>query len=155
MRVWRIVRRHRIRDAFTGEGARLYGGRWNSQGVRVVYASSSLALAQLEFLVWADALDAPPDVVSIAATIPDSLRIESESVKALPRDWRRFDPPHRELQIIGDRWCRELTSVVLRVPSAVVPQEDNFLLNPLHEDFRRIVVGRPGRVSFDGRLFSR
>jgi RES domain-containing protein len=153
VRVWRLVRRQRLTDAFTGEGSRLLGGRWNSRGVRVVYTSSSLALAQLEFLVRATIHHPPTDVVSISATIPDDVAIESIQRQGLPKDWRQFEPPIEALQLIGDRWVASGSSAVLRVPSAVVPSEDNYLLNPRHHDFVRVAIDKEMDVALDVRLF--
>jgi RES domain-containing protein len=151
--LWRIVKRHRIEDAFTGEGARRYGGRWNRVGPRVVYASASLALAQLEYLVHANALHAPSNVVCISAEVPDDLPIEEIRSTRLPRHWRRFYPPVDELLDIGDHWTNTLKSAVLRIPSALVPSESNYLLNPSHPAFTRIAIGKPKAIRFDARLF--
>jgi len=135
------------------EGSRLFGGRWNSKGVAVVYVSGSLALAQLEYLVRAGIHHPPTDVVSIGATIPDDVAIESVQTIRLPRDWRRFDPPHQELRAIGDRWVSTGRTAVLRVPSAIVPAEHNFLLNPRHHDFVRVAIEKEMDVDLDVRLF--
>lgn len=153
MRVWRLVRKRRLPDAFTGEGARLAGGRWNSVGVRVVYASATRSLAQLEYLVHVNPPRAPRDVYAIYADIPERLKVDDLAGRRLPKSWRRYDPPVEELQVIGDRWVASLNAAVLRVPSAVVPAEDNFLLNPAHKDFSKIVLGKAEPVEFDPRLF--
>ncbi len=154
MRVWRLVRKRRLPDAFTGEGSRLAGGRWNSPGVRVVYVSATLALAQLEYLVHANALAAPRHVFAIFADIPDGVRIEDLDASALPKNWRRYEPPLEALQALGDAWVAKGRSAVLRVPSAVVPQESNYILNPAHADFKRIKIGTPLPIEFDPRLFA-
>jgi RES domain-containing protein len=153
--VWRLVRRRRLDEAFTGEGARLFGGRWNSRGVRVVYTSSSLALAQLEYLVRLSLFHQPTDVYAVSATLPDDLIVETLTAKQLPRGWRRYDVPLEGLRTIGDRWIRGGASIALQAPSVIVPSEYNVLLNPGHPEFRRLVmVGKAEPVRFDGRLFS-
>jgi len=152
VRVWRLVRKRRLPDALTGEGPRIAGGRWNSPGVRVVYASSSQSLATLEYLVRANPLRAPHDVYSIWADVPDDLRLEIIRPDRLVKKWRQYDPPVQALRDLGDEWFARARTAVLQVPSAVVPEENNFLLNPTHDDFVRIKIGHSMRVSFDGRL---
>jgi len=151
VRVWRLCKK--AHAVFDGEGARRAGGRWNRRGTSVVYASQSLSLAALELLVHADPLLLPGDLVAIPADVPEALRIESIEAADLPREWRRYPAPE-ELADRGSDWARAGRSPVLSVPSAVVPQERNFLLNPAHPDFRRIRPGKPEPFAFDGRLTS-
>ena len=153
MRVWRLVRRRRLPDAFTGEGARLAGGRWNSSGVRVVYTSDTLALATLEYLVHTSLLHAPREIMSIWADVPDDLASETVALTRLPKHWQRYDPPVEVLREFGDDWIKRGKTAILKVPSAIVPLELNHLLNPEHAAFRRIRVGRPQPVTIDQRLF--
>ncbi len=149
MRVWRVTRRaHAAPD---GEGARLYGGRWNLPNTPVVYASASLSLAVLEYLVHVDRDLAPSDLVSIAAIIPNSLLVETVEIGQLPKGWQA--PSDQEsLQQLGSAWVRVRTCAVLRVPSALIPVEFNYLLNPAHPDFRRIVWADPVPFSLDPRF---
>lgn len=149
MRVWRLCKNKHA--AFDGEGARLAGGRWNRRGTAVVYASGTLSLATLELLVHCDPALLPDDLVAIPADIPDSLRVERVEEKKLPRNWRRY-PALEALARIGTDWARGLQSAALSVPSAVVPRERNFLLNPAHADFRRIRVGALEPFLLDLRL---
>src|SRR5580658_9577881 len=122
MRFWRICRRRYAAQAATGEGARLYGGRWNSRGVRVVYASGSLALAAVETFVNLEPNLRPADLVSIEGAIPDA-------VKTRPDGW---DQSRNEaLRQFGDDWIRAGNSVGLLVPSAAIRGEWNVLLNPV------------------------
>jgi len=154
VRVWRLVRKRRLPDAFTGEGSRIVGGRWNNPGIRVVYTSSSLSLATLEYLTRASALRAPLDVYSIWADVPDDLPMEIIRADRLVKRWRQYDPPVQSLCELGDAWFARGQTAVLRVPSAIIPAEDNFLLNPTHEGFGKIKIGRSiMRAAFDVRLF--
>lgn len=152
MRVWRLVRKRRLPDAFTGEGARVAGGRWNSPGICVIYTSSSLSLATLEYLVRANALRAPQDVYSIWADVPDDLRLEIIRPDQLVKSWRQYDPPVLALRGLADAWFARGQTAVLQMPSAVIPLESNFLLNATHDDFDKIQIGQAMRAHFDGRL---
>ena len=152
MRVWRLCKIKHI--AFDGEGARRAGGRWNRRGTRVVYTSESLSLAALELLVHCEIALAPEDLVAVPAEVPDAIAREELSAADLPRDWR-VHPAPEGLARLGTDWIRRGKTAVLGVPSAVVPAERNFLLNPAHPDFARIRVGRPEPFSFDPRLSPR
>ena len=149
IRVWRIVKARR--RAFDGEGARLAGGRWNRAGVPVVYASSTLALAALEVLVHMEPKEAFEGYVAIPADISPSVRIARLTLPDLPRSWRDHPPPP-ELTDFGARWIQRGEAAVLAVPSAVIPQELNYLLNPRHPAFKQIRVGKPQPFTFDPRL---
>lgn len=153
MEAWRLVKTRYARAAFDGEGARRYGGRWNSPGVRIAYASESIALAVLEVLVHLQS-PAPLSSYSLAtARFPESL-VERLDAKVLPPGWRQFPPPPAA-RALGNRWARECRSAVLRVPSAVIPAGVNFLLNPAHPDFPRIVVDPPAPFEFDIRVLGK
>lgn len=138
--------------AFDGEGARRYGGRWNRVGVPAVYTAAHLSLAVLEILVHVPAEeDLPTDLVAISADVPDDLEIERIRIEELPRDWRRTPAP----PVLADRgsaWLTAARTAVLAVPSAVIPAESNYILNPAHPDFRRIAIHRPERLDLDPRL---
>jgi RES domain-containing protein len=152
MRVWRICKAQYAHIAFSGEGARLYPGRWNPAGVPMVYTSTSLALACLELFVHLDPSMAPDDLVSVSAEIPESeTRVEQVSVADLPKDWRKIS--HRKLQEIGRAWVQSGRSAALQVPSAVVDEEWNVLLNPAHPDFTKVQIGEPKPFHFDERMF--
>jgi RES domain-containing protein len=147
---WRIVQERYSKEAFTGEGARLYGGRWNSAGHAAVYAAGSRSLAVLEMLVHLDGPQLLSSYLLYEAEFPESLVTEM-NVGDLPRDWRD-DPAPRSTQAIGDAWIRGGASVVLRVPSVLIPEEHNYLLNPRHAEFGRIRVSGGERFAFDARL---
>jgi RES domain-containing protein len=140
--------------AFDGEGARRYGGRWNLPGQAVVYTSESLSLATLELLVHVDPEDAPSDLVCRAADLPDDLPLETIATEGLPRSWREWPAPE-VLARRGHEWLRHGRTAALRVPSAVIEQEWNVLLNPAHPEFARIKIGRPERHSPDRRLLKK
>lgn len=147
---WRIVKKRHADSAFDGEGARRYGGRWNSPGTPVVYASDTRALCLLEVLTGLGSAKPVRSYVLIPVTFDDSL-ILSIQPNDLPSEWRQ-SPPTPSTQGIGDEWADNLRSAILRVPSAIVPEEFNFLLNPAHPDFRRIQIGTPQDFTIDSRL---
>lgn len=153
MRAWRISRKRYAKNAFDGEGAYRYGGRWNCRGVRVVYLSSNAALAALDVLVNA----ADPQLlhtiphVAIPVEFDESLLTRPER---LPKNWKD-DPPPQSAARIGDAWVMAGSSLVLEVPSAVIPFEKNYLLNPAHPAMRSLHIGDPQAFSFDSRLLRR
>jgi RES domain-containing protein len=147
--VWRITTAAFARSAFSGEGARRYGGRWNPKGVPVVYTAASQSLAMLEMLVQDQPLRAR--YITIEARIPSAVTIARVRVEDLPSDWRDISA-RAKLQAIGAVWVTRRIAAVLAVPSAIVPAESNFLLNPLHPEFKRIKVGKPTDVEMDLRL---
>jgi RES domain-containing protein len=150
IRAWRIVKKTFSADAFSGAGARLYGGRWNSVGVAMVYAAGSKSLATLELLVHFDSSMRLP-AYSICPVDFDDLLVEVVDPAVLPSDWRQSPPP-TSLQVIGDDWISRQSSVVLRVPSAVEPDENNYLINPVHRDFKNLTIGSMKPFSLDPRL---
>lgn len=147
---WRIVKRKFASQAFNGEGARLFGGRWNSPGVPMVYMAQSQSLAALEILVNVEPSELLSHYVVIEVTIEPSM-ITAVDISALPQNWRS-DPPPQKLKTIGDLWMRKNSSIVLQVPSSVIPAESNFLLNPRHPDFDKLRIGKPVAFRFDQRL---
>ncbi|MGB7990328.1 MAG: RES family NAD+ phosphorylase [Candidatus Methylophosphatis roskildensis] len=147
--VWRLLTARFASAAFSGEGARLYGGRWNRKGVAMVYTAGSQSLAMLEMLVQDEPLRAA--YVTIPATVPTNLKIERLVPEQLPANWR--DPAAREhLQTIGTDWIRRGSGAVLAVPSVVIPAESNYLLNPHHPSFAKIEIGRAQAFVTDLRL---
>lgn len=130
--VWRITTRRFVGPAFSGEVARLFGGRWNRPGQSVVYTAESRSLALLEMLMQ----DYPSRAhyVLIPAYLPPGASIEFMEAGALPEGWRA-QTVRDQLQAFGGEWLRQSRSCVLVVPSAVMPAELNFLMNPLHPDF--------------------
>ena len=151
MRVWRLCPARRAESAFDGEGARLHGGRWNHVGVPAVYAAATISLAVLEILVHADHDLLPEALAVIAVDVPPRLVTDLGGVAALPDGWRRTPAPD-ELKEIGTAFLRTGRTPVLAVPSAVVPQERNYLLNPRLPRFADLVVGTAQPFSLDPRL---
>ncbi len=152
MRVWRICKARYADEAFSGHGARRFGGRWNSPGVPMVYASSSLALAAIELFVHLEPNQQPDDLVSIAASLPDGepvLRLEPD--KLPPHWWTNEAEP---LRTLGDTWIREKTSLAIEVPSAALRMEWNVLVNPLHPKIAEVRIEPPQPFHFDARMFS-
>jgi RES domain-containing protein len=148
---WRIVPADHAARAFDGEGARLYGGRWNSPGVPMVYSSQHLSLAALELRVHIDKTRMRKLHKCFAFHFEDSLASVFEA-RRLPPEWRQ-EPPPPSLQRLGDDWVKTWASVILAVPSAVIPGELNYLINPRHPDFGRIKFETPTDFAFDHRLF--
>jgi RES domain-containing protein len=151
MRFWRICRRRYAAQAASGEGARLYGGRWKSRGVRVVYASGSLALAAIETFVNLEPNLQPSDLVSIEGEIPEALEIARVDLKALPARW--YETRGGSLRRFGDDWVKAGRTVALLVPSAAMRGEWNVLLNPAHAQFAEVKFQDPQPFEFDARMF--
>ena len=147
MLVYRLgSRRHPAND---GLGASLYGGRWNHKGTPVIYSAASRALCALEILANADELAGDYGVVSIQ--LPDDLAVTNRSVETLPLNWNAREPGN-DTRDIGTNWANSLATSVLVVPSAVIVQEYNYILNPRHADFSRIRFLNPEPFHFDDRL---
>jgi RES domain-containing protein len=150
---WRIVRAARVHSAFTGEGGRVYGGRWNSRGTAVVYLSEHESLAALELFVHTMPLPPTERYLSFQLEWKDKLT-EYFPLKNLPTRWNA-EPPTFETMQIGDEWIHRGKSVALAVPSVLSTSEMNFLLNPRHTDFHRIKISKPIEYRFDPRLLNR
>jgi RES domain-containing protein len=151
MRIWRICKARQAEEAFSGQGARRYGGRWNSPGIPMVYSASSMALAAIELFVHLEPNLQPDDLVSIAATLPQgepSVRLEPEK---LPSGWWTDDV--EPLRSLGDKWIRDASSLAIEVPSAALRVEWNVLVNPLHPTIVQLKIDPPEPFHFDARMF--
>lgn len=148
--VWRVTRKKFTDTAFTGEGARLSGGRFNHKGTALIYASEHLSLAVLEVLTTMIGYDDLLDYTAIRASFDDSLVTELEPAN-LPSDWRSLPAPE-STKALGVAWITSRSSLVLRVPSVVLPSEHNYLINPSHPDFRRLQIGPVQALDIDPRL---
>ena len=149
--VYRICKTKYAAAAFDGEGAFRFGGRWNSRGTRMIYTAGSLALAALEMLVHLDDDSMLRHYSFVPATVPSELILKIEDYCVLPKKWS-FSPAPRAIQQIGDNWIREEISAVLEVPTSVIPLEKNYLLNPNHPEFGKIILGAAQKFVFDERL---
>jgi RES domain-containing protein len=147
---WRIVATRLASGAFSGEGARRDGGRWNSPGVRMVYTAGTISLALLEILVHLNTGDPIPLYSRCSVRFDDSLVIALD-LKQLPRNWRQSPTP-AAARAVGDQWIASARSAVLKVPSAVVEEESNYLINPAHADFKLIEIGQFQPIRLDPRL---
>jgi RES domain-containing protein len=150
LRVWRLCRPEHA--PFDGEGARLAGARWNRPGSAVVYTSQSLSLAANELFVHVTRGTEPSRLVYVSAEIPDRVQIRTVAESSLPRNWKAYPAPEA-LADLGTRWALARETAVLEVPSAVIPGEWNYLLNPAHADFARIRLDPPKPFAFDTRMW--
>jgi RES domain-containing protein len=146
---YRIVQAERAASAMTGEGARLYGGRWNPPGVSAVYLADTRALAALEIIV-----NAPREILSLAwriieVEVPDDL-MEIVKPDELPIDWQAL-PSSPGARLHGRRWL-ESGGLCFRLPSAVIPEEGTMLLNPQHPDYGKLRISEPKEFRFDPRF---
>jgi len=147
---WRIAKARHVASAFEGEGARRFGGRWNSKGNPMVYTAGSQALAVLEMLMHLEASDLLRHYRLIPVTFDKAL-VKVLERTALPANWNRRPTP-ASVRAIGDEWIASNASAVLQVPSVVVPNESNYLLNITHRDFATLMIGKPQAFRFDRRL---
>ena len=151
MRIYRLTVSRYVDAAFSGEGARRIGGRWTPAGYRVVHTASSIALAVLETLVHVDASVMPTHRV-IPVDVPEDIPVTAIAVADLPSDWRRT-PPSLRLREIGKAWLDAGETALMQVPSVIVPEESNYLVNPLHSDFAQLAIHVPAPFEIDRRLF--
>jgi RES domain-containing protein len=150
MQAWRLFRARFRSTAFNGVGGLYVASRWNQQGVEMVYTATSRALAAIEFFVNLQPNDAADDLLLGEATIPDSL-IEQLNVDSLPPGWRELN--NLSCRDIGTDWVTSGRSVALQVPSAVVDEDWNVLLNPRHTEFTKVQIGTPKPFRFDPRMY--
>ena len=150
---WRLVKARHAVTAFTGQSSLSKGGRWNSPGIAVVYLSEHQSLAALEIMVHTRPLFPREKYKAFLVEWDESLT-ERLPIKELPTEWRA-EPPSPATMVIGDAWVQAQHSAVLAVPSAIIPAETNFLLNPAHSDFKRLHIHKPIDFAFDPRLLSR
>jgi len=147
---WRIFRTKYSSTSLSGDGALRDGGRWNRPGVPVVYLADSLPLAVLEIWVRLQHVGILSGFSRARVEIPDRA-VETIDRKDLPQDWRTSPRPEAVVAI-GERWVREARTAVLAVPSALLPSEKNFVINPAHRDFGRVRVGPIEPLDLDPRL---
>ena len=143
---WHLVRVKHASTAFSGEAAAKTSGRWNSLGVPVVYTSASKSLAALETLVHLN----PPVLLNykVFRIHFEKNLVERVKLSSLPPDWRA-EPPPSSTKALVDRWVREARTPVLALPSVIIPDELNFLFNPVHPAFKKCSIGPPEDFAFD------
>ena len=151
-RVYRVLRQRYASSPFDGEGAYRYGGRWSSPGTRLCYTSEHQSLALLEYFLHLDKDDPPEDLVIATAEVPDDLARERVEAGDLPRNWRQAAAP-AQLARVGDDFVRRGEHCLVVVPSVIAPSDSNYLINPQHPDFKRIVTRGLAPVSYDPRMF--
>ena len=148
MRVWRLAREPFSKDR-EGTGAFMAGGRWTPPGTRVLHAASSIALAGLEYLVHAR--KPPADLVLIAIDLPEGAAVDRPKMDDLPRDWA--SPfPSEHCQAWGRKWCEAARALALAVPSVIVPEERNFVINVSHAAMGGVGLRTIRKFAFDLRL---
>ena len=153
IQAYRMVKRRQSATAFDGEGARRFGGRWNSKGQACIYLTSSISLGNLEIMVHINDYQILRQyaVLSLDLEARDMMVLPDD---ALPKDWREYPAPS-STAVIGNEWLSGRESVVLSGPSVIVPSERNYLLNPRHPRFTTVIgTAREVEFSFDPRLGS-
>ena len=151
MIVYRIARKKYARD-ISGLGAKKVGGRWNFPGMALLYTSGSISLAMLEVAVHLPLEKIPSGFYLIKIKVPDSHLIVKPDMNKLPLNWAlSVHAPYS--QKLGDDFVNDGKYLVLKVPSAVVPDEFNYLINPEHEDFGKVKILEVKELNFDKRLF--
>lgn len=151
MIVYRLSKKEYSRD-LSGKGSELYGGRWNSQGVPIVYTCESRALCLAEIAVNVQLVRVPKNYFIITIEIPDSSIYELEP-NSYPKAWRSF--PHMDAtQKLGDRFVEMGKQLTFKVESAVIQDEYNYLINPKHKNFSRVKIKKVEPFGFDARMFA-
>ena len=151
MRVFRLSKR-KYSKALNGKGAAKSGNRWNSKGTEIFYTAESRALAMAEVAVHLTIATLPRDYVMIEIEIPNNIKVKELDLKVLDEDWNNH-PPNSITQKIGDNFIDSIDECLLKVPSAVVQGDFNYLINPYHSDFKKIKIIEITDFPFDRRIF--
>ncbi|RXJ44480.1 RES family NAD+ phosphorylase [Gelidibacter gilvus] len=151
MRVFRLSKKKYSKE-LNGKGASKSGNRWNSKGTEVTYTAESRALAMAEVAVHLTIATLPSDYVMIEIDIPDDIQIKELELEELPDNWNTH-PPNISTQKIGDEFIASIDVCVLKVPSAVVQGDYNYLINPYHKDFKKIKILDIAHFPLDKRIF--
>ena len=138
------------KNDLSGNGAKLYGGRWNSRGLSVVYTTENISLAVLEILVRADMQIIPPSYHLIKIEIPDLIQAIPINTGKLKNGWK---DDIGYTQWMGDEFIKSNKALLLKVPSAIVDEENNYIINPEHSDFKKVKIAAIKKFLFDKRLF--
>lgn len=151
MVVFRIARNLYIRD-LSGTGAKRFGGRWNAKGTAVLYTSRHRSLAILELLVNANIQTLPDELSMLKLKLPDLMEPKEIIPSDLPDNWKSTPAPFR-LARIGSDWVNSGNSLTIAVPSAIVPEEQNILINPNHPNFDQVKIESVSSFTLDSRFF--
>ena len=151
MRVFRLSKRKYSKE-FNGKGAAKSGNRWNSKGTEIIYTAESRALAMAEVAVHLTIATLPRDYVMIEIEIPNNIKVKELDLKVLDEDWNNH-PPNSITQKIGDNFIDSIDECLLKVPSAVVQGDFNYLINQYHSDFKKIKIIEITDFPFDKRIF--
>lgn len=149
MQVWRVCKKKHKDTAFSGEGGLYAPARWTPQGFRAVYTAKSLSLASLEVFVHTESNKIP--LIAIRALLPEDIAIETVEPGSLPTDWQQ-EAAYPVLQNIGKQWLLSRRTPILKVPSAIIPIEFNYILNPQHPDLK-LMLDPPMEFKFDDRMW--
>lgn len=151
MKVFRLSKKKYAQD-LSGKGAAKFGNRWNSKGVEMLYTAESRALAMAEVIVHLSLVSLPDDYMMIKIELPNDIEIEVLNPRYLDKNWNS-NPPQLNTQIVGDSFIYSKKHCVFKVPSAVVKGDFNYLLNPNHEDIKKIKIIDITNFPFDERIF--
>jgi RES domain-containing protein len=143
-----------FKNDLSGKGAEKAGGRWNSKGVAMLYTGESRALCTAELAVHLPLGIVPKDYFLVSIEFPDSISMLTTDVADLPSGWKSFPHPHFT-QEIGNQFISERKYLVMKVPSAVVQGDHNYLFNPSHHLFSQVHILSTEFYGFDERLFKR
>lgn len=151
MKVFRLTRK-KYAELFSGKGASKSGNRWNSKGTEIIYTAESRALAMAELVVHLSLATLPRDFVMMKIDIPETIKIKELNLTELPENWNH---PSQAIstQKTGDKFIDSITHCVMKVPSALVNGDFNYLLNPYHKDFKKIKIVNISDFPFDRRIF--
>ena len=152
MQVYRIAQKIFIND-LSGEGARLFGGRWNHRGIPLLYTAESRSLATLELLVHAQKLSTVSNLSILTLEIPAKIKTDDiQNLTKLPQNWQKYTS-HPELQDVVAKWIAS-DGFILKVPSAIIKEESNFLINPRHKNMQLLKIIKTEDFILDERLLS-
>ncbi len=149
MIVYRLATEQYVED-LTGTGAKLFGGRWNSTGIAALYATENISLALVEILVRADKTLLPPDYMLLKLEIPDHLSVATIHKNKLKKNWKE---DLEYTQFIGSSFVTTGAELALKVPSAIVEEENNFVINTNHADFKKVKIKSISKFQLDKRFF--
>lgn len=149
---FRVVKEKHAADAFTGEGSRRFGGRWNQKGVAVVYLSDTLSLAALEQFIYLGREGLHIPFVYFTIEIPAHVSVKVIERDSLPKDWRK-EPPPNSTKNLGTQRVKSKTSALLRVPAVILPIGFNYIANITHPEFRELKISDPESFTFDSRMW--